>query len=67
MRIWIDRATYRISTSREEKKKESTKQREKLIKLGVHPDLLNSLDDEQVSELLYALLYLMVRRKVSYA
>lgn len=67
MRIGIDRVTYRISTSREEKKKESTKEREKLIKLGVHPDLLNSLDDEQVSELLYALLYLMVRRQVSYA
>jgi hypothetical protein len=67
MRIGIDRVTYRISTSREEKKKESTKQREKLIKLGVHPDLLSSLDDEQVSELLYALLYLMVRRQVSYA
>ncbi|AIF84312.1 hypothetical protein NTE_02258 [Candidatus Nitrososphaera evergladensis SR1] len=50
-----------------EKKEGATYDRHKLIELGINPELLKDLNDEQAKELLKAIIYLIVKKQDGYA
>lgn len=62
MHIHIDSPTGCIATSQQKKDDPPNIERTELIKRGVNRELLKDLDNKQISELLNALLYLIIQK-----
>ncbi len=62
MHIHIDSHTDCIATSPQKKDDPPNIERNELIKRGVNRELLKDLDNKQISELLNALLYLIIQK-----
>jgi hypothetical protein len=62
MHIHVDSHTGYIATNQYKKGDPSNLERNELIKRGINRELLKDLDNKQISELLSALLYLIIQK-----